>query len=476
MNPARFTWTDAAVRRALGLEELEAADVPAHGGPSVGDRTFTGVSTDTRALEPGVLFVALEGTNFDGHDFLEEAASQGAAAAVISRGLEGEPPLPIYPVPDTLVALGHLGRYRRRALHATVVALTGSSGKTTVKDLLRAALSSKFRVHATKGNLNNRVGLPLTLLATPDDAEVVVVELGTNEPGEIGILTRIAEPDMGMVTTVSEAHLEGLGSLGGVLDEKLSLLSELRPGAPSLVGDTPPELPGRARQVRDDVQVAGFTTRSDLALRGEALAQDDRGRVPFRFRGTEVHPRLPGRHGAMNVLLAMAVAYLLDVPLDRAVPALEAVDPPPLRGEVRSVGGLTLLLDCYNANPQSVRAALEWLTSLPEAEPRVAVLGSMLELGKRGAALHRDVLEHALRLPVSLVVGIGAFAEAAEGLDAGDRLVTATMTEEVWDVLAPRLRGDETVLLKGSRGMALERLLPRFEQTFGEGAGERERD
>jgi UDP-N-acetylmuramoyl-tripeptide--D-alanyl-D-alanine ligase len=454
-----FQWTDRAVRRALGLDEAD--------GPT--DRVYTGVSTDTRSLQPGDLFVALKGDRFDGHRFLDEAAEGGGGAAVVSQTSAGTAPLPIYPVVDTLVALGQLARFRRRALGARVVALTGSSGKTTLKELLSSALRTRFRVHATMGNLNNRVGLPLTLLACPDDADAVVVELGTNEPGEIGILTRIAEPDLGVVTTVSETHLEGLLSLEGVLKEKLSLLSELKPGAPSLVGDLPPILPRAARAVRDDVRVAGFTEDSDELLRGRPEPADAEGRVAFAFQGHRVHPRLPGRHGAMNALLALAVTRLMKLPLEETVPAVEAVPAPKLRGEVRRVGGLTLLLDCYNANPQSVRAALEWLASLPAPGGRVAVLGSMLELGDTRDELHLRVLDEALALPLDLVVCVGTFAAVAEGASGyrDERVVLAPSVDDAWDLLSERLSGDEIVLLKASRGLALEALVPHLEATFG---------
>ncbi len=466
----RFRWTDASVRRALGLDEATA---------DAADREFTGVSSDSRTLEPGNLFVALEGPRFDGHRFLDEAAKRGAGAAVVSRAPEGAPPLPLYPVVDTLIGLGQLARFRRRALEARVVALTGSSGKTTVRALLSAIFQVRHRVHATPGNLNNRVGLPLTLLECPDEAEVVVLEMGTNEPGEIGILTRIAEPDAALVTTVGAAHLEGLHSLEGVLAEKLALLTELKPGAPSLVGDEPPALPRRARELRDDVAVAGFSSRADDDRRGRVHSVDAEGRVPFTFRGRSVRPRLPGRHGAANGLLALAFGCLLKVPLEEAIPAVEAVAAPPLRGEVRKVGDVTLLLDCYNANPQSTRAALDWLGSVPSSGRRVAVLGSMLELGPAGPELHRDVLRYADALEVDLVVAVGEFAEAAatEPAGSGERMAVSSV-DEAGEVLVARVEAGDVVLLKGSRGVALERLLPRLQEAFagrasgaGEGAG-----
>jgi UDP-N-acetylmuramoyl-tripeptide--D-alanyl-D-alanine ligase len=459
MTATRFRWTDAGVLRALGLEDVVAAR----------ELSFTGVSTDTRTLGPGALFVALEGPTFDGHGFLAEAAERGAAGAVVREGTVELETLPLYPVPDTLVALGQLGRFRRRSLAAPVVALTGSSGKTTVKELLRAALGSTRRVHATSANLNNRIGVPLTLLAAPDDAEAVIVELGTNEPGEIATLTRIAEPDLGLVVNVGESHLEGLGSLDGVIEEKLSLLTHLHPGVPAIVADVPPELPRRAREIREDVEVAGFTEGADDSLRGELGKSDREGRISFRFQDRPIKPGLPGLHGARNTLLALAVSTRLGIPLDSAIPAVEAQSPGRLRGEWLRLGRLALILDCYNANPPSVRAALETLASVDWDGPRMAVLGSMLELGAQGPSLHREVLERALAGPPRLVVAVGAFSEAARelGLEDDDRVLLVPDTASVWARLRPRLDGRELILLKGSRGMRLESLVPRFEAAFG---------
>lgn len=461
-----FRWDDGRVREALGLP-------PGGDGPA-----FTGVSTDSRSLRPGELFVALEGPNFDGHAFLEAAHGGGAAGAVVRQEV-GAPPaegLPLYPVEDTLEALGALARYRRRALEARVVGITGSSGKTTAKELLASVLATAFSVHATRGNLNNRVGVPLTLLAAPDEAGVLVVELGTNEPGEIAALTRITEPDVGLVTTVSESHLEGLGDLEGVLEEKLALLRGLRPDGAAVVGDEPATLAERSRRLSLPVRVAGLSGAADPEWRGQLLDMDGEGRWRVRLPAGTFRCGIPGRHGVGNALLALAAGDLLGVPVEAGLAAVEGARAGKLRGEVLRLGELTLVADCYNANPQSTRAALELLADLPAPGGRVAVLGSMLELGPGSAALHRQVLEAARALPLRVVVGVGAFAEqiralsTGEGDGGGPELLSAANPEEAWMVLSPHLSGDETVLLKASRGVALERLLPAFQTSFGTSA------
>ena len=466
---AAFAWTDRAVREALGLQV----------GPSVSRVEFTGISTDTRTVAPGDLFVALHGDRFDGHEFVNEAAGRGARAAIVSRSVETNDPIEFFVVPDTLDGLGDLARYRRRAFPGQVTGITGSSGKTTVKDLLVAALSGSFTVHATPGNLNNRVGLPLSILEIPAEAEHVVLEMGTSEPGEIGMLTAIAEPDHSVVTTVSEAHLSGLGSLEGVLAEKLELVRGTRDGGAVVVGDEPSVLPSAARELRDDVHIVGLSDRSDSEFRGRPLGQDLDGGFRFILWDREVKAGIPGLHGVQNLVLALASAQLLGADEDAAIERACAVKPGHLRGEVSAIGGLTMILDCYNANPQSVSAALELLAGFPPASRRVAILGSMLELGERSQALHLKILAEARALPLDVIVAVGEFALAAVELpdaaaphgESQAELIGADTVEDAYRALRGRLEGNETVLLKASRGVALESLVDRFEQDFGQDFG-----
>jgi len=459
-----FHWTDSAIREALELPEA----------PEAGSITFSGISTDTRKLKGGELFVPLVGIR-DGHDFLRSAAAQGATGAVVSASasVPTDLPLVLYRVPDTLVALGALARLRRRALPARVVGITGSSGKTSVKELLAGALASTFRVHATLENENNRIGVPLTLLAAPEDAEIVVLEMGTNEPGEIAALTGIAEPDAAILTTVSEAHLEKLGSFEGVLEEKLDLLRGARPGGPLLVGDLPESLVIAARALRPEVQCIGFSPTADPELRAELLGSDALGRYTVSAFGDAFVAPFPGKHGALNSLLALEMAHQLGVSVSDAVTGVTGVIPESdnLRTEIRQVGGLTLLLDCYNANPQSTAAALELLSEMAVEDGRVALLATMLELGERSSALHREVLERALTLPLDLVVAVGEYAPHAEVMTRSESdspaLIAAPSPEAGYRTLRTRLKGSETILLKGSRGMKLEALVPLFERDFG---------
>ncbi|HEV7588294.1 MAG TPA: UDP-N-acetylmuramoyl-tripeptide--D-alanyl-D-alanine ligase, partial [Longimicrobium sp.] len=354
-----FRWTGDEVERAL--------ETGSGGGGAV---ELTGVSTDTRKIAPGSLFVALKGESFDAHDFLAGAFDAGAAAAVVSRIPPDAPQdRRYYVVDDTLHALGRLGRHRRRALAAKVVAVAGSNGKTTTKDLLRAALSPRYRVHATTGNLNNQVGVPLTLLAAPEDAEVLVVETGTNEPGEIDLLGAIVEPDAAVITSIGEEHLEGLGSVEGVLEEELSILRHLRPGGVAVVAEEPDELPERAREIVTGgrLHVAGFGDAADVRPDGgnAGIQVLPGGATRWTFRGVVVDLPLPGMHNVRNALVALGVSTELGVPVRDSADAIASMPAPRMRSEWLRVGTLDVLADCYNANPPSTRAALELLASLP---------------------------------------------------------------------------------------------------------------
>jgi UDP-N-acetylmuramoyl-tripeptide--D-alanyl-D-alanine ligase len=459
-----FTWTDASVRDALGLRaELAERDVE-----------YTGVSTDSRAIEAGDLYVALVGDRFDGHDFVVDALSRGARGAVVSRPPSGDGWGRLYPVEDTLDALGRLAGHRRRALSAPVVAITGSSGKTTTKEMAAASLRATLRVHATRGNLNNRIGMPLTLLSAPADADVVVLELGTNEPGEIRALAQVATPDLAVITTVAESHLEKLGSLEGVLQEKLDLLRHLADGGRCVVGDEPAALPERARVLCSSVRVVGWSERADEQGRPGSAEVDVFGRYTFEWRGHRVTAPMVGRHAVSNAMLALTVAELLGVPPRDAIRGLGSTERGRMRGEFRRIGDLTVIVDCYNANPQSVRASLEVLEVQGVAARKVAVLGTMLELGEASAALHVQVLRDALEREIDLLVATGGFAAAAaalqaEGAPLGSRVLTADHWTDAYPSLRDLLEGDEILLLKASRGIALEGLLPMLEGDFGPG-------
>jgi UDP-N-acetylmuramoyl-tripeptide--D-alanyl-D-alanine ligase len=447
----RFEWTSDRVRAALDLPAAAGAEEP-----------YAGISTDTRTLAPGDLFVALRGDRFDGAEFIAEAIQKGAAGAIAERRPDGLPEgFDFFLVDDATRALGQLGRARRRALDATVVAITGTSGKTTTRELTAAALGST--AYASPGNYNNLIGVPLSILGAPADARVWVLELASNQPGEIATLGAVAEPDFAVITSVSEGHLEGLGDLGGVLDEKLSLLRSLRPGGVALVADEPAILPETARKLWPDVTTVGLDPSADEYP--EAWSMTDRG-VSWNWHGVEFELRGFGSHLMRDALFACCVAHLLGVTPGDAARRLQAVALPPMRGEVRRLDGLTLLVDCYNANPASFRAAIDALNALAAGRRRAVLAGTMLELGGRSAALHREVARWMIESNIELIAATGEFQRAFSGAERGDVILEPDL-DAAYRRLAKGLRGDEAVLIKASRGMKFERAVEMFERDFG---------
>ncbi len=449
-------------RAADALIDVATATAPR------GATALRAVATDTRGIAPGDLFVALAGERYDAHAFLTDAVALGATAVVVhdpSRALELD--VPVYAVRDTREALGALARYRRRAwarVGRSVVGVAGSNGKTSTKELLRAALGAARPVHATTGNLNNLVGVPLTLLALPNVAELAVVEMGTNAPGEIAALRAIVEPDVVLMTSIGEEHLEGLGDLAGVLREE----SDAFDGAAiAIVPADQPEIAAAARGRARVVVTAGLDA-GDVRAERWSLAPDGTGMIVVD--GVEVRPPVRGAHNLRNTMLALATARALGVSIVDAARGLATMPVPSMRTAWTTLGDATLINDAYNANPPSARAALDLLATAGAARDgvparqRVAVLGTMRELGSGAPALHDAVARHALALDLDVVAGVGDFAESLARVAPGDaRVVTAADPMALWPQLEARLALDAVILLKGSRGVRLEQLLPSLE-------------
>ena len=440
-----MNWTSATIREALELPDAPGA--PAE---------YSGVSTDTRTLSEGALFVAIRGERFDGHAHLAEASARGAKGAVVERGTAQVPGLEYFEVPDTVAALGLLGRWRRRSITGPVVAVTGTNGKTSTKEMLAASLRTRFRVHATRANLNNLIGVPLTILEAPADTEALVIEAGASVPGEIGQYRRIIEPTVAVVTNVSAGHLEGFGSLEGVLAEKLSLVE----GAPlAVVGTEPPELAAGARRLARRVVTAGL---EGAELRPRSVTLDAGGRATVVTEQGQFTLPLPGRHLAANAMLAWGVAIHLGLDPRAVGRALEMLEVPGGRGQVLESAGLTILNDCYNANPLSFRAAIATAQAMRGGRRLVFVAGTMRELGAESAALHAAIARELVALRPDVLAAVGEFVPALEAhrAELGDRLLAAPDVPALGAALASRLEGGELVVLKASRGVALERIIP----------------
>jgi UDP-N-acetylmuramoyl-tripeptide--D-alanyl-D-alanine ligase len=447
-----MVWTLDRLTQALRDELLPSAR-PA------GMSALGGVSTDTRSIAKGDVFVALRGERFDGHDFLAQATGAGASALVLDdEARAASLGVPTFIVADTTRALGALGRWWRRTWGGTVVAVAGSNGKTTTKELIRAALATKLDVYATTGNLNNQVGVPLTLLRLPPTTEIAVIEVGTSVPGEVDILRRIVEPNISVVTSIGEEHLEGLGSLEGVLKEEAAIYDHVEL---AIAPASQPEIGDAARRRAKNVIEAGVDAGD---VRPDASGMNAEGTGWARFDDVTLTMKVPGAHNLRNAMLAMAVARACGVPDDAAAAGIGSVEPLDMRGRWLTSGALTIINDAYNANPASMREAIALLDSLNGSRPRVLVLGTMRELGPQAPALHDEIASRALSSGVDLVAGIGDFVSPLSSRKAGDRVITAPDVPELWDSLRTRLPRNAIVMLKASRGVKLERLVPLLQE------------
>ena len=441
--PQERFWTFDRIADALGE------------GPR-GTTELSRISTDTRHVEQGSCFLALQGETFDALDYLGEAVAKGAAALIVRDARRAANlGVPVYEVPSTLAALGMLARYRRRVWGGAVVGVVGTNGKTSTKELLSAALGAAFNVHATVGNYNNRVGVPFTLLTVPNDADIAIVEMGTNHPGEVEALRVIAEPDVVVVTSIAEEHLEGLGDLEGVLREEMSACV----GVPLVV--TPasqPEIAEAARLLATETTTAGLDA-GDLRPTGWGIEPDGQGWL--QFDGCVVRVPLRGMHNMRNAMLALAVARASGVSLETAARGMASMPAPPMRVNFEAHGQLTVINDAYNSNPGSARAALELLEHAGVGRQKVAIIGSMLELGVHADRLHDEVARVALGGAIDLLVGVGDFAAAFQRVAPGDaRVVVAADPVAAWGAVRSRVATDAVILLKGSRGVRLEQLVP----------------
>ncbi|MFH1090714.1 MAG: UDP-N-acetylmuramoyl-tripeptide--D-alanyl-D-alanine ligase, partial [Pseudomonadota bacterium] len=369
---------------------------------------LAGISTDSRTIRPGELFVALRGGKYDGHDFLKDIFARGASAAVVAYKSREKLPGPRLVVPDTLYALGELAVYLRlrpRRKKLEVLAVTGSNGKTTTKEMLVRILSRKCKVLANKGNFNNRIGLPLTLFGLRPNHEAAVLEMGANEPGEIARLTQIAHPDAGLVTNVGPAHLEGLGGITGVARAKGELFQGLDEEAVAVINLDDPQVVRQAGRARCQKLTFGLNPQAEV--RGKGLSQTSLKGSGFTLVTPEgqakVNFPLLGRHNVLNALAAAAGALALGLGLPDIAAGLEGFAPFPGRLELKVLSGpIYLLDDTYNANPASTAIALEVLTSSRGKGRTVAVLGDMLEMGWTSRDQHRQIGKAAADLGVDV--------------------------------------------------------------------------
>jgi UDP-N-acetylmuramoyl-tripeptide--D-alanyl-D-alanine ligase len=421
----------------------------------------SGVSTDSRTVRPGELFIALPGEDFDGHDFVAGALRAGARAAAVSRWPSGlATRRAVVLVESTVAAYGALAAWWRARLPARVVGVTGSNGKTTVKDMIAQLLGPLGATLNSEGNHNNHIGVPETLLRMRPHHRYAVVEMGTNHPGEIEALARLVRPHVGVITNIGPTHLEAFGSEEGVAREKARLLGFLEPGGLAVLHADDRWSRRLGAERRGAKATFGLTPGADWRAVEIATGEESVRFVVERFGEAFTVP-VVGRYQVANCLAAIAVAHEMGLSVPEAAACFEDFRPPKWRMNLQRIGAVTLLVDCYNANPASMRAAIEELAGRPARGRRVAVLGDMLELGASSDTAHRGVGRLAALAGLDLLCAVGELSEPVagearcHGMDetkvfwTGDRAAAARWVCE-------RLRPNDTVLFKASRGIRLE--------------------
>ena len=440
------------------------------GGRLVGGnpaQTITTVSSDSRSLKPGDLFIAIRGEKFDGHKFLADAARLGAAGAIVEQEAPGLPPsFALIVVTDAVRGLQSLASAYRTTLRLTSVCITGSNGKTSTKDLCASVLSQKFKVTRTVGNLNNHLGLPFSILRADSTHDVGVFEIGMNHAGEIAPLADIARPDIAIITNVGVAHIEFLGTREAIAREKATLAEAVGEKGTVILNADDEFTPSIASRTRARVTTAGLLGGDMRATDIEHLSTGTRFRLHSTGQCVEADLPVPGEHMVRNALLACAAGLTLGLTLDECVAGLRAVDLTAGRLTQKTIGGIRILDDTYNANPDSMSAALVTLAHMPGAGRRIAVLGGMGELGKESERGHRSVGEVAGREKIGCVITVGEsarwIADAAENSGVPEVIRTADTDEAARTLRGIALPGD-TVLVKASRSARLERIVQAME-------------
>ncbi|NME28111.1 MULTISPECIES: UDP-N-acetylmuramoyl-tripeptide--D-alanyl-D-alanine ligase [Megasphaera] len=454
---------------AFTLQEVEKATGGRLLYPVVDDSVFSQVETDTRAITEGALFVALKGETFDGHDYVLQAKERGAAGAVVAedRPEYKQEGFAVVIVTDTRKAYQDLARFHRRRFSIPVIAVTGSVGKTSTRSMIAAVLSQKYRVLQTEKNFNNEIGLPKTLLQLTPEHEACVVEMGMRGLGQIAELAAIAEPDIGVVTNVGKSHIELLGSQDNIARAKSELVRALSEDGVAILNQDDSYVAAMADLCRG--KVVGYGIESNAAIRASRVICSEKG-LRFACRCfdqvMDIHMPLIGSHNVYNALAAIAVGRVLGLTEHQLQKGLSEYRGMPMRQELIHLGEYTFINDAYNANPASMSEALKSLALLTKGR-KIAVLGGMLELGDWTVREHEKIGAEAAELGLDALITMGSpasyIADAARknGLGA---VYTAQDHAGAADCLRQIIQPGDTVLLKGSRGFAMEKILPYFER------------
>ncbi len=451
-----------------------ARAIKAYGRQATGDkqRFFTGVSIDSRTIRAGDCFFAIAGENFDGHNYIADAFAKGASCAVVGKDVPADkfPNGVILKVSDTIKALGEFAKQYRRQNGFRVIAITGSVGKTTTRKIISYVLSRHFRCCEAPKNFNNNIGLPLTLLAADPQDQIVVVELGSSFPGEIAYLTRIAAPDMAVVTNVHPAHLAGFGGLETVIREKLSISEGLQKGGAFIINGDLDYLVDACRAKGIAFTTFGRSNYCDIRAKDIVCTN---GGSRFTVDGAEIFLPLLGPGNIENALAAWSVCSRLGISIDDFACAVKMLPAVPMRAELLKAGTVTVLNDCYNANPASMKNALDILAVLGLGQDRrlVFICGDMAEMGKRSKQLHTELGASVAQAKVQLLLTVGRFAKIAarsakKNADYNLQTKSFEDTLSACNSLAEFIKDYDIILVKGSRAAGLEIVIDKLKELF----------
>ena len=451
-----------AVRMTLSIPEIVNT---IGAGPLALSGSVSGWSIDSRTINPGDCFFALRGPSHDAHNFIDDVFKRGASLAIVDHAVNAAGPQLV--VADTALALEQLGRAARNRWRGTAIAITGSAGKTSTKDTIASLLATEFRTGKTVGNFNNHLGVPLSILRLPDDCAVAVLELGMNHAGEIRSLAKIAKPSIGVVTNVGWAHTENFpDGIEGVALAKRELIEELPANGIAVLNADDAHVREFAKIHPGRGIFFGFSEAADV--RAENFEPFEGG-IRFRALGVNFESPLAGRHAVSNVLAGIAVCHALGIAPERLRDAVRALAPGKMRGERFEHSGVTVINDCYNANPEAMRSMLELLHGVP-AKRRIAVLGEMLELGHEAETLHRGIGHFAAEQGIHAVIGIRGAArflvdEARKSGMSDSAAIFFNSSEEAGEFIRGYVKPGDAVLFKGSRGVQVEKALAAMETT-----------
>lgn len=440
--------------------------------PDIGcEQVITSVSTDSREIKSGGCFFAIKGENFDGHNFLESAFQTGAVCAVVNKSASLKPEVKDYPllkVDNTVKALGRFAKFYRNEQNFKTVSITGSVGKTTTKSILYQVLSEKFKCHQAPKSFNNYIGLPLTILSAEPDTQILITELGSNHPGEISNLTEIATPDIAIITAIAASHLDGFKNLESIIEEKLSIAEGLKPGGTLIINGDNPRLTADAQRKGLEFTTFGLSDKNDVSAADIRLYP---GSNEFKIEDIQVKLPLPGTAAVSNALAAWSVCRILDIKVETFAEGIARLKPVDKRSQIRKFGNLTVIDDCYNANPASMKNALEILRRFGEKENgrTVFICGDMAELGSRAGELHIRLGQQAAEFDVSVMVAIGEQSRLAGRHfteKRGREINFFPDTDTACNNLEKIIKDTDIILVKGSRTAGLEKIVQKLEQIF----------